>query len=48
MGFTKRLLEQMEEDSSRGYSVPERGERFLCANHYSDKYLVGPALVGIN
>ena len=39
MGFTKRLLEQMEEDSSRGYSVPERGERFLCANHYSDKYL---------
>lgn len=39
MGFTKRLLKKMEEDSARGYSVPERWERFLCANHYSDKYL---------
>ena len=33
MGFTKRLLEQMDEDSARGYLIPEKGERFLCANH---------------
>ena len=39
MGFTKRYLEQLEEESARGYSAPERGDRFLCTSHYSDEYL---------
>ena len=33
------MMIQMEEDRVRGYSVPERGEKFLCSDHFSDPYL---------
>lgn len=39
MSLTKRLLEQLEEDTARGFSVPERGKKYLCYKHYSDRYI---------
>ena len=33
------MMIRMEEDRVRGYSVPERGEKFLCSNHFSNPYL---------
>lgn len=39
MSLTKRLLEQLDEDTARGYSVPERGKKYLCYKHYSDRYI---------
>ncbi len=39
MGLVKRYLEQIEADYDRGYSIPEKGEKYLCPNHYADDYL---------
>ena len=33
------MLIQMDEEKSRGYSIPEKGEKFLCAHHFRNKYL---------
>ena len=35
------MMIRIEEDRVRGYSVPERGEKFLCSDHFSDPYLRG-------
>lgn len=39
MGWAKEMLIQMDEDYSRGYSIPEKGEKFLCAHHFRNEYL---------
>lgn len=39
MGFAKQLMIQEEEGRSRGYSLPECGEKFLCSCHFSNPYL---------
>lgn len=39
MGYYKELQIQQEEDEIRGYSLPTEGEKFLCPDHYSDKYI---------
>lgn len=39
MGRGKEILIQMDEDEARGYSIPQKGEKFLCAHHFSNEYI---------
>jgi len=39
MGWAKEMLIQMEEDRASGYSVPKRGEKLLCEEHFDNQYL---------
>lgn len=39
MGYMKRLMEEYDASVARGYSIPEKGERFLCSDHYDNTYL---------
>lgn len=39
MGLAKRMMMQDEENRVRGYSLPVRGEKFLCPCHFTNSYL---------
>ena len=39
MGWAKKMMMQAEEESVRGYSLPERGEKYLCSRHLTNSYL---------
>ena len=39
MGLAKKMMMLAEEESTRGYSLPERGEKYLCSRHHTNSYL---------
>ena len=39
MGYWKDYLIEQEEQMAKGYVIPEKGKKFLCADHYRNKYL---------
>lgn len=39
MGMAKSMMMQEEENRVLGYSLPDRGEKFLCPYHFSNSYL---------
>ena len=39
MGFAKQIMEEHDASVARGYSIPEKGEKYLCSAHYSNEFL---------
>ena len=39
MGLAKKMMMQAEEESVRGYSLPDREEKYLCPCHFTNSYL---------